>query len=205
MPGIALNDIVEVTWNQRLAGQMVLTYFHYLVTGAGAAPEVGAFSTTLAGAQIVPGGPVLDVYDELSNEMRLISARAQVIKPTRWAYREVFPDVEINGASGDHALPPGVAIAITKQGAGAGRHYHGTLHLAGFPQTRCADGLVNADAIPDIRTAFDFLNLVQTVDGVELTPIIYNADTPGDSFPIDHFTVEETLRTMSRRVVGRGK
>lgn len=205
---ITSGSVIEVTFNSTVGGQVCLSLFHYRVNAGASITDGGAYLTQFL-ADINAGTNDLKTayLDAASSDLVLQLLTAQAITPTRFTRSEAGPGVNNQGIIVSPALPPATSGAITKRSASqVGRHARGTLHMPGVPTSFNAGGVLTQLG----RAGYDALGAalatVITVTGnaATLTPVIFNRTSPEDSIPVDQGISQTNLRTMKRRVVGRG-
>lgn len=198
---LPVGTVAEITFVGDFANQTIMSVFHYVyVTPVTITDGAAALSTLVAdfNTQLRPS-----YMNCLGSDYSLTALTGQSIFPLRYQ-RLTFPQA---GAPGT-ANPAGTAstcAAITRKAERADRHAQGTLHVPCVP----ADGFANG------RFTLGYLTLLSTLasaldngltsgGGGNWTPIIFNRQSPAASYTVRGATAQETVRTMRRRVVGRG-
>jgi len=202
---VATNSILEATINQTLYGQTMLSIFHYKLTSSG----------------VLDGGVVLDDFnlvwgrDEDGAMMRGFSNAQsenvvynsvvlQWIAPNRYARRIYVSDIT-GGVVVGAAISPQTSAAITKQSDLPRPHGVGTLHLGGLLASDATSGLWGTGARAKLATLSGYMSTeYTTAGGSVLTPVIFNRVVPSASEKIITAVGQPQVRTMRRRVVGRG-
>jgi len=206
---MAVNALTGDTLEVRIVGkvdlQVVMTVLHYQIL------------------EVPPDTPLKDVCDEfntvLTNEddgtiSKYFSCLAsdydgdfteiQRIAPLRMiSYR--YDPFASGGGVAAVALPPGTSVALTKRAEASGPHGIGGVRMPAVPVTFNAAGLLD----PISYGAYDDLceSLKTTVTlplEAVLEPVILNRASPESSYVVYDVFRQDNIRTMSRRVVGRG-
>lgn len=201
---ITLGNICEYIIETIVNGQTCLSVFHYKYTGTASITDGGAALLSLANNLNGSGGLLPKYADCLANNVIINQASIQLIWPTRW--RRIAPDITTTTGLYDGGCDnPSVAVAISKAGDIARKGGGGTLHLPGIPTTIQENGRISADYSATIDPLEVQIAAVKTgASGQTWQPIIYNRANPANSIAITSVSTETTLRTMRRRVVGRG-
>ena len=202
----AVNDIVEVTLNQRKAGQELMNVFHYKCT---VTPSTGTLRGNLFSLGQFLWAVDVGLLSQLltpcmPDDWTMQSYRAQVISPARTAYVE-----ELLIDSGDIAAnqleTANLAWVIVKQTDLAGRRGRGDTHFL-LPASNWMDnGELAAEgggARTDLRDALSTHIVVPS--GGEYDPVIYHPGFSPSSSVITHCTIKNQVRVMRRRTVGLG-
>lgn len=202
---VAANSILEVTLIGTLAGQTTLTILHYKLGSTGISD--GESAITAANAAInnaLPSSLVAYYLACCGESFALDSIRYQWIYTVRYLARTV-PSAFDQGTVAGACMPPGVSVAITKQSQLAGRHGRGTVHMPGVPLTFVTAGLLDGSAqAPYTNLANELEAPIPVGGGTFAAPVIYQRASPINSQQVIQTTVQQNVRTMSRRVVGRG-
>jgi len=203
MPNVSIDDVIEVRLNQRLASQRIMTILHYACT-AGGGIDMGTLFTSLHTQMTDPVlGPANLLTQCQSDSVTSLWIDYQVIKPTRQVY--VRKTWSTFGNIANDALPPGNSVAVTKQGTIAGKGLTGHVLFAGAPTNKVTDGnLVGTYRTTEVQAFADTLPVVFNTGSTLLKPIIGTTKWFGAYNFIESAFGEMTVRTMSRRVVGRG-
>lgn len=198
--------ILEVSMIGGLASQRVMVVRHYVVSMDFTSNHDGVAQIVLFDAEIGAAGGLQEMMaGAMSSDVAIERFRYQWIYPTRYAYIELTPSI-VNGTLGTPSAPPGTSGAITLQADTTGRHSRGTTHVPGVPAADIVLGYITAptiDAYSDLKDAL-VANVSTEVTLNTYEPIVYNRVQPQFSAIISHGATQNTARTMSRRVVGRG-
>lgn len=201
--------IMELTMIAALFDQVVMTVRHYRLelTGGGTDTD-GPTALNEFFTEQVDGAPGLianDVIPCLSQDVVTIKWKMQWIKPTRYAPIIAVGTDEIGGEA-SASEPPGVAAAVTLRAVTTGRHSRGTIHFPGVPKTWSVTGRINAPGQAAYGNAgAAYRRVLTSVDTFKVfNPIIYYRELPELSQDVAGYEVQNTVRTMRRRVVGRG-
>lgn len=199
------NDIISLTAVGRLYSQTTMTVLHYRLTSVGSLPLFNGWASSLLTYLNTPTIGLTAFYTRcLSEDWTAGQWWIQKIHSTRLVKiaGNMSPTV---GGVGEAALPPGVAASITKRAAVAGRNAVGGIRLPAIPVTSNEAGYMStAQELLMADLCLQLQAPLTTVSIGTLTPIIYNRTNPTSSLEVVNCTVETTLRTMKRRVVGRG-
>jgi len=205
---ISAGDQVLVTFETNVNGQVCLSTFGYVTPDANPVVGVdvamtGIITQLKAGGG---GGDVLesDFLDCMSEDAILQKITAQLVRPTRYA--KVSQSI----------VSPGTVVApvnfqqscgvITRRAALAGRKYTSTLHVPGMPDTFANEGIISSAYSTALTALATALKVTLTDAGNSLTwfpSILHRSGVPQFSY-LDTTEVQSTIRTMRRRVVGRG-
>jgi len=204
MPIPLASQIVECTVVGRQAGQMIMNTYHYYTNGdpipgtlAWAAAAAADWSALTAGR-----ADFMAMFNPLY-EVRSVSV--QLIWPTRYARGPFIQTPPVAGTRAGTITPPGTQWSATTLTDATGASSHGGNRYAGLNvadtdlgEITGAFGIVANDGVAPLYTDI-------ALQGVALTPLVYNRNDPESSNPIANFIIEDQIRTMRRRVVGRGK
>lgn len=202
---VVTNGIMEATIVQTLYSQTMLSIFHYKLTSSG----------------VLDGGTVLDEFSNiwgLDAEFSMVKAFSQAqsenvvynsvvlqwIAPSRYARRVYLSDI-IAGTRTGSAISPQTAAAITRQTDLPRPHGVGTLHLGGLLASDVTSGQWNTTGREKIADLSAFLFREYTTPSTNvLTPVVFNRAVPANSEKVIRAVGQPQVRTMRRRVVGRG-
>lgn len=201
-------SILEVIVKGRLNAQEVMVVRHYKWNNqafpgdpADGPGLISLFAPIFGGA----GGAIDAIATAMGSAVTGLQGFYQWISPTRFAYEVYVPNLT-EGQEAGVTEPPGVSAAIVLQADTTGPHSRGVVHMPGVPAAFVSGGLINADGLTAYQSVGEKLSSEMEVgpDDDLFTPVIYNRATPAFSSVITHYTVKDTVRTMRRRVVGRG-
>jgi hypothetical protein len=196
--------IVELALEGTLDAQRVMNLLHYRVsyTSGGPAGEDELFNALHAA--ITPTGELIPRYLAcISTDFTLDRIRYQVVAPTRTRFR--YKDMGITGTGGAPACPPADSACITLRGDGAGRTNRRSLHLPGLPFDWVNQGKVDPGFLTNfanLRLKLEHIYTVLTT--VDLQPCIWHRTNYVQSVQIKDSQLQDSVRTMRRRVLGRG-
>lgn len=203
---IATNDVIALTFQCSQDLQTVMSVFHYQYIGPTTIADGAAALDTLLSNQFEPGS-LLDKYLLACNaDLKVTNINAQLVAPGRFAKLSQLPAVGYSqGRIAGTPLPSSTAVAITKRGDSANRHSVGTLHMGGVDSASVADSvLTEAGKLLYAAVAGTlYFNIQANVDE-SFRPIIFNRAGPTSSVRVTAATKQNNVRTMRRRVVGRG-
>lgn len=204
-------DTFRVTFFQRLDNQQVLNVLHYSVVDPTITPpDRYTLSALLAQEMVVdPGGIAREIAAMQSNSVLWEAVRVQFLKEVTASYPYYQLAVAFAGERLGDVVAPNLALSLEKRAQTAPttpRQGIGRIQIAGPPPNVMVNGLFTAPYIADAANLCDELaeNITLAI-GVELQPVL---SRPGltnwlDS-PIFDVIPHNTIRTMSRRTVGRG-
>lgn len=202
---ILTGSIVEVILFQRMQGQQVMNVLHYQVTSASPIPDgkaaLDALNTNLNSANIQ--GLFHTLADFQVDTVVYESLQLQWISPSR--FRAIhYPPSQGFGNLGEAPAPIATSVVIQTIADEATRHGRGGVHLAGMPASFNNASELSAAGVTALAAFLDALIMERTVGALTYTPVIYNRANPAASLPITNGFQRTTLRTMRRRVLGRG-
>lgn len=202
---MAVNDVIEITVKGELYGQTILNLFHFKLIEVGAATDYVPFCNAVNAAfNIAPTGYIVPMADCMTTDYNFTQIRIQRIYNGRLAAIGFAPDTT-TGSIAEAALPPGTSVSIQRTGLQANRQNIGGIRMAGVPPTYVDGGVLSsAGRLAYENFAERFPNNITSVDIGTLAPIILHRAMVPNSPLIFSTTVPNTVRTMSRRVVGRG-
>lgn len=220
MPGLAVNDIVEIRFRAILFDQLCLNVLHYKCTTAG----VGSVS-------------VVDDLDKLLNQLDVLGTsvyfrwkaclgtniliqvmEAQLIQPTRSAKRTLVPSNVVPGRTASSTA--NVSAVITKATDFGGRGQVGSIHLPSVADLDIAGGELVAGLLTLMGTLGSSMldNITAPATGVTVSPILYHPPVKADpahvppipakpysSTSLTRTLPQTTVRVMRRRTVGVGR
>lgn len=207
MPIVA-GDIVSISVFGRVYGQRIIMTRNYQVNTATSGGDTRTQLQAI-GNQYKSVGQVVEAYLGLMPEQYQGDVvRSQVIYPVRSS----FVDVQMTN-TGTIDTPEALnqsAAGITLQTPKAGRSQRATIHIGPLPVDSVQSGTLTAGYVTLLNTlGARFLTQLSTTGpgAVAMTPIIYHRNGDGPlqkSDPVTGYSVNDELRTMRRRVVGRG-
>lgn len=201
-------DIVLMSFEGKCFGQTIIYTQHYRINGAGN-PTTTLTQDWLEVMSLINGGGEDDLithYKDLySNEYTLFGVRLQRIFPIRSAF---FRTAIVDGGGtfvGQTGTASGSA-ALTFRTEKAGRDQISNKKLGPVPEEAQLEGLLTAAYQAEVKVFGDqqMRELVLPVASVDMIPVVYHAGTHAtDDYA--SFEVQAEVRSMSRRVVGRGE
>jgi hypothetical protein len=198
------STVMECGINYLRDGQRLLNLFHYYREVAVGSPGL-AYDDAAAGDfyTLTAGDPAIMAL--FPTNCVIVSTSAQIVYPTRYARGNSFPNPSVPGTRAGVTLPVPIQWSLTTMGDLAGPGAHGGNR---WPGPCIADetnslfsGVFTAAAYTAVAALYADVNLAADV----WSPLIYNKKFPLNSNPIVAVIVEDEVRTMRRRVVGRGK
>jgi hypothetical protein len=206
MPDVQGGDILQVSFRGLVYGQRMITILHYRAEEFSTTTELQqTYIQTAAQLQGGAGTPHQEYMDCLASSYTNAQMRVQKIYPTRMIHR-TFTAATVIGQVSGAALSPGTSGSITKRGEVANRHSIGGVRMPAVPLAWSVDGMLSATGTVQYADfASTLTQLLTLTGGLVLKPIIFNRTTPVDSQSITTLIVQDTIRTMSRRVLRRGE
>ena len=205
--GFATNDIIEVTWEQRMFSQVMLNIQHYVVqSSSSTGSDIGdsqSFADYLS-TRTMPGMLIPVWQAAMTAEWKLDQVRVQKIAPTRAAY--VTAQIDKNGLSGDDGQLTNIAVVVSKRGSSGTRRGQGSVHFGGWPTTVFNQGEIQAGPETWWNAFEPLYTAVQNVATIPATfkPVIYNPGATPNWQNIAVWQLQSTARVMRRRTVRVG-
>lgn len=209
-PVISLGDIILHTLVGRLNNQTTMTTFLYELLGTTLpAPTIDTACSTFDAALEAAGNLHSKYRAAMPTNWTGIARWTQVISPTRYI-KFVTADTRVGTGLGI-ADSSNIAAVYERRAGLSGRPYVGTVHLPCPTVAASLDSgnLTNAQKIvtQDVATqnSFDVI----TTGGQTWTPVLFRRPklippTPARITLIHDCFVQNTVRVMRRRTVGRG-
>jgi hypothetical protein len=209
MAGMAVGDVVAVSFRGTLFNQRILNIFHYSV-------GVSGTGTVVEQLQAFANGFIADSFAVpfqaaflacLAPSYTLDVVRAQRVYPTRSIYAEGTADAP--GTFATDTEVSNIAASILKRTETPGRMGIGRVQLAGIPTAAYENGAVtNAYLTGELSTfaADMILSLTEPARGVTFVPCLFNPTAPVNKFSVlAAATPQSSLRTMHRRTLRVGE
>lgn len=205
MPGLAVGDIITVTYNFDFLGQKMMNVLHYrnsaTSTGENWPVLADAIGHAMVSGTLSPGLSLLACMGFNAN---LTTVRVQKVSPSRFRYVD-----RVEGLPGTYdgaSSVPNIAACITKYSDSASRHGRGALHVAAIPDGVVDEGLFTGGYLTLLGTLASKLSNTVTVSGetVSLQPVIWEPVDGGVYYPLTQAVVRPEVRTMHRRTLGLG-
>lgn len=211
------NAILEVRVLYITNLQKCMNVFHYSPQGVSDGFSKLTLQTAFATLNASPGNGTWSFeFAQLMSDAAIVD-RVQVQQVFPQRLRAVEIDVNVPGARAGVLRAQNVQASITKLGFIADRHNQGGLRIGGIRDADYQSGLLQPDFVNVLE---DFVVSMAEIrsDGVSPAtyhPVIANkTQVPGSDPPrfvysghsaIQAWVVENQIRTMSRRTVGRGE
>jgi len=205
--GLAVGDIVAITYGATADAQQIRYNLHYKVTTAGSSttPELDlqAFADNMAGGANALLVALRDVHADTQFNFDFCSA--QRVWPTR-----TIRLVKLFSQSGTVPVPPfppNLSVVISKRTLTPGRMGLGSLHLSGVPQSFITAGEVDAGHVPDYNPLISELSAARTISAVTMSvePGLFNPSFPPTFFSrLFDCQLQITSRVMRRRTLRVG-
>ena len=204
MPGIPnVKVIVETVIAGRLDGQTTLNIFHWATEEL--TPDVSrAQATIMADNFKAMTAGALAFMNMFTTQWSIIQCYAQQIYPTRRARGVSAPAAPVDGMRAGTPLPTSVQWSSTSLTDKAGPGGHGGTRWPGAVVDDQANSKWTDAFLVDAADAIDFLFNPIVLNGQLWSPIVYNRLSPLLSEYVTSYILEDEVRTMRRRVVGRG-
>ncbi len=203
-PDMTVGDIISITMRGKLNEQTTMNVLHYKLTSVGALLSFPSWASA-ASIKLNELGGIAALYaDCLSEDVTNLQWLIQKISPVRLV-QYVTDMAATEGTISEIALPPGVQASLTKRSLVAGRHAVGGIRMPGAPITANEGGYISTTYSNLLEILC--VPLAAPLDSASIgviTPIIFNRLSPSTSVTVTSVTPEQTLRTIRRRVVGRG-
>lgn len=205
---LVLDDLVRVDYRGQCYGQRIILTTCYRVTTAFTAGGTVNADLALILNAVGIGGTGLQAESYmacLQNAYSLLEIRAQLVNPTRSAYRSIFYTEENTGGAGVGTVANDSA-AVTFRGPLAKRSNVATKHIGPVPDSASANGLLTNAYKSLLNTFIDKMN--DNVSPISnpgvLTPVIQTAAAPFYANIIDA-RIGDQSRVQRRRTVGLGE
>lgn len=205
MPVSAVDDIFQVQIWCTLFGQKTISTLHYRVITAPTPTDVLVISDQLAGfVGNAPGGICEELEAIVSPNLSIDFVRAQRVYPTRQPY--VDYGVYAFGTLTGDALPPGATLQIAKRTVIAAPGRTGHMAVSGVPIDKTVNGIFTSAFLTLCEPLEDALETSITLisSGYVLRAVVLHQSDPLLSEGILQCEAQQSVRTMRRRVVGRG-
>ena len=202
--GMAIGDIVLIQFRGSINDQVTISNFHYRVTGM---------------PTVIPVNNELDnILQELDANAGAVYENFRLACPGNWACdflvaqrlttvrsvsRKLAPTNQA-GARMNRDFQQSNAV-ITRNTDFSGRSQVSTLHLPGISGNDAVSGETTpAYAIPLNSLASSILSPIAALFAPVITPVIYHRGKVPDFDTVTAAFAQPHIRTMRRRVVGRG-
>lgn len=205
---IMANDILYFAFRGSCFGQRIMLTQWYQATGTGnpSTTLVQDFAEWRTAIDSVAVNDLTSQYLALfGSDYELQELRFQRIKPVRSAYTSFVPTTQAGTFDGETGTAANSA-AITYRTILAGRDQVSTKKIGPLPEEASVAGLI-ADTYAELLQTFAanlMSNIALVTAAVELVPGIFHP-VANTFTPFASFLLQDTSRTMSRRVVGRGE
>lgn len=207
------NAILQVVLRYTQAGQELMNVRHYKYTGVTVLADGRASAESVAdhiGNKTVTGpGRIANAWAAVGADLgvNLYAVDAQWIYPTRFGV--IQRTSPLGGTVPGQLVPTGTQVAIELRGDQARRQDVGGVRIPGFTVDAVGvDSRLTAAAITNFNVLRDrFLDTFTTSTAPStgpMVPIIFHKASPPDSAVVSQAILKTEIRTMRRRVVGRG-
>lgn len=204
---IAIDDVIQVTYQGVVFDQKVLTVLHMRCSTAPAgSPTTESVLQAIADYFSSPTQPLTMAYIAAAHPSFVLTrVRAQRVKPTRSIYFEAL--IGSNGTEGNAPPSANVAISIEKRSLNTTRRGIGRVQFPAPPIEAIASGYVQDPWLTGV--GLDFAQkLYGTVSVTGLYASDYRWCLPAGGadhgYDIWDAVIKDTVRTMHRRTVGLG-
>lgn len=196
-------QFLEVQFWHQLDGQTIINNYHYALD-AGGFPETLAAAETEAQA-FFDNVMVTPLYQgAFTAAMEFTKVSVQLIHPVRKAKGYAFPVGALNGLRAGTPMPSSTQTSVETRSDLGGSKGHGGTRFAGSVITDIADSEFTPAYLADLMNGVGALYGTPAWGVPAKLPIIFNRATPGQSEVIHAADPKVEVRTMRRRVVGRG-
>lgn len=205
---VNINDLFQVRAIGECFGQRIMLTHHYYVYNVFGAPAESTTTTELLDEIRAAGGG--DVWETLLRavmpiEWNLVRWEAQKIKPVRYVFQSVTRAVAGTHAGTTDTANQSASLCFTT--ALAGQSQKSIKKIGPIPQgaaTQDAGLLTAAYKVLLAALGNGMLQPIVGALGTEWHPCVPHPLPVGSFTELQSFTVEDTIRGMSRRTVGRG-
>lgn len=204
MAVIPVGSILQVTYEYDMFNQSLMNTLHYVVdtTGGGVFFDQLQEVADYFGDVVTAGRPGRAIHNYTSESLTMLRTRAQVIAPIRYSYRSspVF-QAGLRGVT----TTCNTDAVLTKRCDLAGRKYRGNFFLPGIAANDTFEGVLTGAYKTLLEVNFQWLDdkPVMPVSGMILEPVIFHRIN-GAWDPVTDYAVQDQVRVMTRRTVGRG-
>ncbi len=202
---LSVGDVLEVSFEGRLAGQQVMCLHHYKVR-EGEQADFDNWVQTSFGPWLEDAGHPYNLFvNAISSAVDALGIFVQIIFPQRRRYVSYTP-LDTAGLLGPAALPPNDGAAVIKRGDLARRDNIGVMHVPGIPVVDVTDGIISAPQVGRLQALADSLALVYEPGGGQpvMDPILFHREEPPSGARVTAGFAADTIRVMRRRTVGLG-
>lgn len=206
--GLAVGDIVQVSWRGTSMAQKMMLVRNYVLSGGGGnAGNSVPDDLSQLGTEISVGG-AKDITTAFLNVMPsnydLFEVRCQVIAPERSVLVDTFAGPAA-GTEGTAANVPNDAAVVTFRTDIAGRKQVANIHLGPLPSDAATQGQLTAGYNAKLLTLVDKLTTaIQPLAWAgTLKPIILHRPAMTWNL-ITNFQIQPQARVMVRRTLNRG-
>lgn len=204
---IQVNDVVRVTYWQRLFQQRVLTVLHLrCITAPPPLEPEFTVLTNLAQTLANMNDPLIAAWRPLvTADLLFDQVRCQKVFPTRTIYGQSA--MLYTGTNAGTSQTANVAISIEKRSSVAGRTGIGRIQMAGVPAESMASGSFTPLYTTQVQTAWQELleTVTSPIDGAVYRTCLWGAGQVGASADLIDIQAKDTVRTMHRRTVRVGE
>lgn len=207
LPPITADGILLYSLFGTLAGQRIITTFHYKCIGA-QATEAGELTLTrFLTYQSDTGGVQTEILKLFPQNYTMDFHQVQQIYPTRIRY--VRGLLEEPGEHAADASTANVALSITRRSTDPTRKGVGHVQIP-LADGLYAGGVINLAAITAELADFEeaaITSFAPLESPYEFQPVLFGKDpfNVGHSSPIFNMNAQDTVRTMHRRTVRLGE
>lgn len=203
---INVNDLIRVTYFNRMFGQRLLTVLHMRVVTAPSGSADIVSLTNLADRLADPAQPWVAAWRNIvTSDVTFDEVRCQKVFPTRTIYGKSATG--FNGTESGNAITANTALSVEKRSAVAGRRGIGRVQLAGSRIVDMVTGSFDPTYLGAVQVAAQNLIALQSVplDGGVYAWCLPNPTPLTSANDIVDVQAKDTVRTMHRRTVGLGK
>lgn len=204
---IAVNDVIRVTYFQRLFDQRILTVLHMrcITAPAPGTADIVALTNLADRLGQMASAPLQKWIPLVPSALLFDEVRAQRVSPTRSIYGKNF--IGTTGSRvGTTVATANVAASIEKRSAIPGRTGIGRVQMAGVVNEVMVNASLTPDFLVEVQDCWEELlgNITVALDGAVYDWIIWGAGIPTLDNGIVDVQAKDTVRTMHRRTKGIG-
>lgn len=204
---IVINDVIRVTYWQRLFSQRVLTVLHMRCTTApGAGTDDFTALNNLSQVLAAPTDPLMSKWRALvAPDLLFDEVRSQKVYPSRSVYGSSA--MGYTGTFAGTANTANIAASIEKRSSVPGRRGIGRVQMAGVPTVALVSGSFTSAYLTAVRTAWleMLIAVASPVDGAVYQTCLWGGLQTGPSTDLIDVQAKDTVRTMHRRTVRVGE
>lgn len=203
---ISVNDVIRVTYFERLFEQRLLTVLHLRCVAAPAAGTTDAVALQNVANRFgdVAQAPLTSWRPLIAADLVWDEVRAQKVFPTRTVYQK-----DAIGVAGTHADPcemPNLAMSIEKRTLHAGRKGVGRIQMGGVPNSVIENGMFTVGYLNAAQLCWESIlgDITIAADSSIYRVCLWDGDTVTSEDDLFDVQAKDTVRTMHRRTLRVG-